>query len=250
MLSTLLMATDQRPSRRLPGLYIDEERSRFAGLLLAQLFFISITPFVSDRGSGGTILLVGVFTIMFAGIYAASLQRGTLILSIVILLPSAWAWMGPDLFQRDIDDMLRLGTAAVSFVFTAFVVLYAVSKHQEVTVDTILGGINVYLLMAFAFLLVHATVMVGDHGAYAIGGAPLSERFVYNTKVYGFVTMLYFSFTTITTLGYGDIVPVSPLARLSTSAEAVIGQLYIAIFIGRLVGLGIRTRMNSEESEE
>ncbi len=51
--------------------------------------------------------------------------------------------------------------------------------------------------------------------------------------------MLYFSFSTLTTLGYGDIVPVSPLARMLTSVEAITGQLYLTVLVARLVGLHI-----------
>lgn len=230
----------------LPEIHVDEERSRFAGLLLTQILFIFATPFISDHGTGGTILLVGVFLIMVAGVYAASLQRGTLIVSLAILLPSIWAWMGPDVLERSYDDMLRFGMAALSFTFTAWVVLVAVSKHTRITSDTILGSINAYLLVAFAFLFLHATILNNDPGAYTIGGVPVRERFEYSADSHGFATMLYFSFTTISTLGYGDIVPISPIARLTTSAEAVFGILYVAIVVGRLVGLGINTRISDE----
>ena len=50
-------------------------------------------------------------------------------------------------------------------------------------------------------------------------------------------TLLYFSYTTLTTLGYGDIVPVNEFARVFTSVEAIGGQLFLAVFIARLIGL-------------
>ena len=54
--------------------------------------------------------------------------------------------------------------------------------------------------------------------------------------------MLYLSFVTLTTLGYGDITPVSQTARMLTTLEAIVGQLFIAIFIARLIGLYIAQR--------
>jgi voltage-gated potassium channel Kch len=54
-----------------------------------------------------------------------------------------------------------------------------------------------------------------------------------------FANFIYYSFVTLTTLGYGDIVPVSPHARALSSLEAVIGQLFIAVLIARLVGMHI-----------
>jgi Ion channel len=57
-----------------------------------------------------------------------------------------------------------------------------------------------------------------------------------------FATMLYFSLTTLTTTGYGDIVPVDPFARSSANLESVIGQFYLAITIARLVTLEVEDR--------
>jgi voltage-gated potassium channel Kch len=77
---------------------------------------------------------------------------------------------------------------------------------------------------------------------YLFAGEPILEYFRGTPDSRGFSTMLYFSFTTLTTLGYGDIVPAAAFARLVTSAESVIGQLFVAIIIGRLVGLEVSAR--------
>jgi len=60
-------------------------------------------------------------------------------------------------------------------------------------------------------------------------------------------TVLYFSFTTLTTLGYGDIVPTSPISRMLTSVEAIAGQLYLAVLVARLVGMHIVSSTGPEE---
>jgi voltage-gated potassium channel Kch len=60
--------------------------------------------------------------------------------------------------------------------------------------------------------------------------------------------VLYFSFTTLTTLGYGDIVPVSPIARALTSTEAITGPIYLAVLVVRLVGLNIAESMGQRQS--
>ena len=61
-----------------------------------------------------------------------------------------------------------------------------------------------------------------------------------------FFTWLYFSLTTLSTLGYGDVVPTSRLSRSLATAEAITGQLYLAITIARLVGMEISSRQNRE----
>lgn len=64
--------------------------------------------------------------------------------------------------------------------------------------------------------------------------------------------MIYYSFVTLTTLGYGDIVPVSPSARSLATLEALTGQLYLTVLVARLVGLQIThsARRRSEDQEE
>jgi voltage-gated potassium channel Kch len=119
------------------------------------------------------------------------------------------------------------------------VVTRAVYAHKTVTHDTILGGINVYLLMGFTFQMLHATIMLIDPASYSISGQYLTSYLNADDDIRSFATLLYFSFTTLTTLGYGDILPTSTVARLTTSIEAIFGQLFVAVFIGRLVALEV-----------
>ena len=73
---------------------------------------------------------------------------------------------------------------------------------------------------------------------------------IFNKEALEIITktqMLYFSFSTITTLGYGDIVPNSGLAKMLANQEAITGQMYITIFIARLVGLQIVSEVSKKE---
>ena len=221
---------------------IESERGRFTGLLLAQLLFIFIVPFVSESSAGRFFRFLGVFTILTAGLYAASKDRTELRISMVILLPVLFAWLGPDVLPDPFGDLLRYLTPALCFGFTAYVVIRDVYRHESVTTDTILGAINVYLLISFAFMFLHVSVLVIRPDAYVFAGESILEYFRSTPDSRGFSTMLYFSFTTLTTLGYGDIVPAKAFSRLLTSGESVIGQLFVAIIIGRLVGLEVSAR--------
>ena len=98
--------------------------------------------------------------------------------------------------------------------------------HQRVTHETVLGALCTYvllgLLFAFAFLALDA---VRDAPFFVQSGAHQESEY------------LYFSFVTLTTVGYGDITPVAPLARSLANVEALIGQLYPAILLARLVSV-------------
>lgn len=221
---------------------MEHERGPFAGLLVAQLFFIGVTPFVRDTGAGNVFLHVAVFGILVASAYVSSSSRNLLVISIVVLAASGVTWLGPSLIPTAIEEFLRVGIVGLGFAFTATFILVTIARHDRITTDTILGGINAYLLIGCAFTMFHAAVMVVESDAYRIGPVALREVFAGSHDSRGFATLLYFSFTTLTTLGFGDIVPVAPVARLLASFEAVVGQLYVAIFIARLVSLEVSQR--------
>ena len=109
------------------------------------------------------------------------------------------------------------------------------------TFDTISGGICIYLLIAVSWALAMAVLETAVPGSFVSGGdtlmrpaGPIRESSVW------FGQFVYLSFTTITTLGFGDITPATPLARMLTTTEAVVGQLYVTIFIAALVALYLR----------
>ncbi len=97
---------------------------------------------------------------------------------------------------------------------------------QRVTADTIRGGICVYFLIGFVWALLYGIIDSFDNQAFS--------QPIIKTQYYGQV--VYSSFLMLTTFGYDDIVPVSPLAKMLTNLEAVVGQMYPAILIAILVG--------------
>ena len=95
----------------------------------------------------------------------------------------------------------------------------------RVTSDTIAGGISVYLLLGFMWTVLYYAVYIFDHNAFSF------------PHQFNEFNLFYFSFATLTTLGYGDIYPINKLAMSLSNLEVITGQMYIAIFIARLVGL-------------
>ena len=225
------------------------ERGPFAWLLITQLVFIGASPLLSYSSLGHWVRLLGFAAIVLAGIYAAAFRRGLLVIAIFLSLPAVFAWLGPDFFTGSVDEVSRLLTAAACYAFTAVVVIGAVAQHHHVTRETIVGGIDAYLLIGLVFMLLHTAVAVADPSAYRLYGGPMVDDSSAGSVFDVTGTMIYFSFTTLTTLGYGDIVPQSSPARLLTSAEAVIGQLYVAIFIARLVSIQVTQRTLSRGPE-
>lgn len=215
----------------------DSELGPFAFMTGALLLVIVAAPL--DAGEfAGTLLTRGAVSLaLVAGVWVASRSRVLLVLGLLLAmfaLVSNWA---SHVYDTTSIDGGRAGLVAAFFFFTAGVVLKEVLRQAEVSLDTILGGINVYLLLAFGFTFLYGMLEIYFPGSFAHQGVPVAEYLDANPGHSYYVTFLYFSLTTVTTLGYGDIVPTSPVPRLTATVEAVVGQLYIAIFIARLVAL-------------
>ena len=112
------------------------------------------------------------------------------------------------------------------FSLTTLSIWFRISKESKINTPVIQGSICIYLLGGIIFSFGYYTVQFFDPQAFSIP-----------SEILGRNSLLYFSFTTLTTVGYGDITPINPFAMTLSNAEAIIGQLYPAIVIGKLVSL-------------
>ncbi len=134
-----------------------------------------------------------------------------------------------------ITDLLGHGAAIIGFVALTSVVARAVFRPGQVSFHRIQGAIVLYLNVALIFTAAYRLVAELVPGAF--GAAPVPGNDIAAASA-----MLYFSFTTLTSVGFGDIVPMSPIARSLVNLEAIIGQLFPAILLARIVTLELETR--------
>ncbi len=138
---------------------------------------------------------------------------------------------------------LRLLSASLYVVFfsvTFGAMMGHVLSGGSITVNKIAGGICIYMLIALVAALVFAILDEVD---------PKSFKGVRADDVHAFSDALYFSFVTLTTLGYGDITPATPFARTLCAMLAVIGQIYLTVLVASLVALHIGERISSRERQ-
>ena len=110
--------------------------------------------------------------------------------------------------------------------FVGAIILYKVSTAPKIDLDILSGALGLYLLIAITWAVSFAVIEILAPGSFVAGETPIHwSRY------------LYFSLTTMTTLGYGDLVPTGSFARIWATMEAVTGTLYIAVLVARLVGL-------------
>jgi hypothetical protein len=136
------------------------------------------------------------------------------------------------------DGLALAGAAfqAALLSFTAIAILIHVLRTENVSIDTILGGVCVYLLIGETFAYLCGMVELIWAGSYLEGGHALQVPPNVNHLLARRPELTYFSFLTLTTVGFGDIVPIAPVARVLAMLEALIGQIFLATFLAFLVG--------------
>lgn len=124
----------------------------------------------------------------------------------------------------------------VFLTMSIFLLIKKIFSTEKVSSDTIKGGICIYLLIGFLWALLYYIVTFFNPHAFS------------TPAVQDDISLFYFSFVTLTTVGYGDIHPISKMAMVLSNMEALVGQLYLAIFIARLVGLHIIHEVNKKNT--
>jgi hypothetical protein len=123
----------------------------------------------------------------------------------------------------------------VAVIAISLVIAKAVFAPGRITHHRIEGGVILYLNIALGFTSIYRMISELDPAAFADVSGNVTETAALSR-------MLYFSFTTLTATGYGEILPVNPLARSMANLETVLGQLYLAILLARLVTMHVDSR--------
>ena len=228
------MTTPQRPLGRLTQVWATEVGlSVFTGLLAVDIFVLS--P-LANLGLLGTGLIDSAFSlILICG--AIALHPGRILrvlVAIFVGIAIGLRWMAA---WHPGTWIVGVGLLVAVFTLGCFavIVLMRVFGSGRVTRHRIYGAVCAYLLFGLMWAAAYALVEQVFPQAFSVAtGLGSGDK-----RVARFV---YFSFVTLTTVGYGDITAVHPLARTLVVAEALTGQLFPAIIIGGLVSLALRDR--------
>ena len=207
------------------------QRSKFFYLFLTQLLLIALFPYLGKSGLPTAMLRLLSAAAFLSAVYAVSDKRAQWIIGLILAVPTGVLNV---LFALWPDSQIAIPTLVSTIVFLGFTLvslLRAVLRMDTVTSDTIYGALSVYLLMAFlwggAYLLVetlHPGSLSVDSSRHPNHRIDLDD-------------CMFYSFVTLTSLGYGDMVPISAQSRSLSILEAVSGILYLAVLVARLVGL-------------
>lgn len=209
-------------------------------VMLASLVFMFVAlPLLGSIPGGERRFPILLCVVLLAATYVNRTQRWILwaavILGVATIAGLAIAHSSGSSGARIIAELLGLGLLGI----TTLVLLNSLVQAREVQVDTLVGGICVYLLIGLCFALVFRLLVDVSPGAFVSGGQALAASSDDVSTLSA--RLLYFSLITLTTVGYGDITPQGEFAQMLSASEAIIGQLYLAIFIARMMGLYMGT---------
>ena len=212
------------------------ERLRFrrfstVQLLIALVVLLTCAPFVEELEGGQLILSVLFSLVLIAAVFAVADRKRILAIALVLAVPAITAkWINhfrPDLVHPSVFLVCALALLA----FVIGYLLHFVLRAPLVTVEVLCASIAAYLMLGLMWTVAYWLV-----DQLTPGGAFFFNNNQDSQSIDGF-TGFYFSFITLSTVGYGDITPVSRAARWLAAMEAMTGLLYVAVLIARLVSL-------------
>ena len=213
------------------------KRDRYLFLLLSLLSLILITPLFEGVVKLTILLDIFITAIFLSSIYAISQKVQNLRIAVGLLLPvvvGMWLTYFVDIpYLRLVGDCCSI----LFFAFTIILILSSLLREYEITLDVIYGAVAVYLLMALMWAFIYDIIETLRPGSFQITSIPAQRPRI---------QFFYYSFVTITTVGYGDILPVSLTARAFSIIEMVVGQVYLVVLIARLVGINITQSMEKK----
>jgi hypothetical protein len=210
--------------------WVDSDHGLAALLFFLVLYGFIIYPLAGENGKSDTLAASSFSIVLLLGVLATTQHKGTR-MGMVALAVMAFTSHWLHFFVREhVVHVIAATAAALFFGLLSILIIARVFRSGGITVFRIYGAIAVYILLGVLWGEFYILMYLFEPSAFYFnpstqsGEPPISE-------------LIYFSFTTLTTLGIGDILPVHPMARSLATLEALVGQLYPAVLLARLVTL-------------
>jgi hypothetical protein len=199
---------------------------RFLYLLIALGVLLLGYPWPQDTAFGAFLGGMMSLGLLIAGVYAVSTHRHAFIGAGILALAAATGSI-VDVVQGVRSQPVVEGLFFLFYAFTTIVIFWEVIRTKQVEADTVRGIVCVYLLIGIAFGTLYDFIETIRPGSFVLDGV----------SYLGFRQLVYYSFMTLTTIGYGDITPATYQAQSLAAIEGVIGVLYVAVLVARVVGI-------------
>jgi Ion channel len=200
-------------------------------LLVALALLFLFFPFVEEVKGGDIIVSILFSLVLLSAVLAVADRKGIFFIALVLAVPAiVGRWIShfrPDLVPPPV--FLVGGLALIAFVVANL--LRFILRAPSVNTEVLCASISAYLMLGLLWTVAYWLVAEVNPSAFAFSTAGATKQ-----TMAGF-DAFYFSFITLSTVGYGDITPVSRIARWLAAMEAMTGLLYVTVLIARLVSL-------------
>lgn len=211
---------------------------RFLFLLISLILWFILSPFLESLMGLSTLVDLFVTFVLLSGVFAVIQRKGVFIFSLSFAIFTVLLRWSLHLLNISSLEPVNHILSILFMGFIVGIILSYLFTEKEITSDVIMGAICGYFMIGFLWNNVYALLEVLEPNSFQFSQASTA----------GAPNFIYYSFVTLTTLGYGDITPVSNPAQSLSLLEAVMGQLYLAILVARLVGIHIAQSHSKESS--
>jgi hypothetical protein len=228
--STNAARGDPKPAAEgpsVPSTNAPAQSRRSVWLLILILVFLILNPLLEKNQTGEAVLLFSMYATLISAARALSERTRVRWPATVLATSSMLAMTIAHFFPSRPLWILNWTILAVFFGFISVGFFSYLGRPGPVTDDRIFVSVSLYLLLGMLWFSLYNLLEAIHPGSFVLQSGPLTSL--------PRGTLIYLSLATLTTLGYGDIVPVTPISRMVAALEAVAGVLYIAITVARLV---------------
>ena len=208
-------------------------KHRFLILLCVLLFFVVAAPFIDALIEQHVFIDIFMTFVFIAAMYSIVKKKKHIVIGVLLALPMIISvWLG--YFIKSITILVIGELFGIMFIgFAIFGLIEFILAAEDITKEVLFAAIIIYLLLALMWSFGYMVLETIVPGSFNIPGASMAvEQFVF----------LYYSFVTITTLGYGDITPATHQAGAMSILEAIVGQIYLVVLVAFLVGMYVSRR--------
>jgi len=214
-------------------------------LLAAQILLSVISPLFSSSIYARPAVDLGITVVFLTAIYVISRSRKHFIIGMILMIPTLIMIWGIKIHYNQTLEFISLFGSIVFFSYITGLILVNIFHTKMVTLDIIAAGISVYLFFGNICGFIYAIIGRTDPNAFNI---PATTASYLGDNIVEVSSAMYFSFVTLTTLGYGDITPINEFARSLAFLEAAMGQIYLTVLIASLVGVHISASSKGDNS--
>ncbi len=216
-------------------------RGNFAYLLFSLLGFLFLTAILAQYPAigGGQALSFILEATLIVGVWSLVRQRLWFVIGVALITIGAINIILDMFIDYSWAPYVNMIVALLFYLMTTGIAFSTLLKGERIDINMIMGSICVYILVGISWSILFYFESIIHSGAFA--GVNLTSA------KQQFTDLLYYSFVTLSTLGYGDITPVTPIARTLAYIEALFGQFYIAILVASFVGIHISHGSNQKK---